>query len=82
MSKVNRHNHPLMVKARRESYRAGVKVGYDEGYRQGYNMKCTEIHNYYKTITYALELKIEAEKFLAYNQGLNKGFEMARGGDT
>jgi flagellar biosynthesis/type III secretory pathway protein FliH len=71
-----------MVNARRESYRAGVKVGFDEGYRQGYEMKCTEIHNYYKTIINALELKIKSEELKSFEEGTKWGMELARGGDT
>lgn len=82
MGKVNRHNHPLMVNARRESYRAGVKVGFNEGYRQGYDMKGTEIHNHYKKIIYSLERKMEFEKIKAFKEGTELGFEKARGGDT
>ncbi len=57
MSKVNRHNHPLMVNARRESYYAGRADGYKEGYQEGYEARCTEIHRYYRIIISALESK-------------------------
>ena len=58
MPKVNRHNHPLMVEARRESYYAGRADGYREGYQKGYEARCSEIHRYYRIIISALESKI------------------------
>jgi flagellar biosynthesis/type III secretory pathway protein FliH len=69
-----------MVGARKESYYAGVKVGFDEGYSVGYSQKCTEIHRYYKQIIKALELKTEVEKCKSYEQGMRDGFEKAREG--
>jgi flagellar biosynthesis/type III secretory pathway protein FliH len=47
-----------MVNARKESYMAGRADGYYEGYQQGYNVRCTEIHNYYKTIISAFETRV------------------------
>ena len=59
--KVNRHNHPMMVKARKESYMAGIRDGYRDGYKNGYEQKCDEIHRYYRIIIQALERKMEVK---------------------
>ena len=81
-NKITRHNHPLMVGARKESYRAGFKKGYDEGMRQGFANDSTALHHYYKTIIHALELKVEAVRLHAYEKGFRDGIDAARGGDT
>lgn len=57
--KVNRNNHPILVKARRESYYAGRKDGYNDGYKIGYQTRCDEIHRFYKIIIHALEAKVD-----------------------
>ena len=48
--KVNRHNHPLMVNARRESYFAGKCDGLKEGYQRGVNESNDALKRYYETI--------------------------------
>lgn len=57
--KITRHNHPLMVNARKESYMAGRADGYKEGYQKGYEERCNELHRYYRTIIAALETKLD-----------------------
>jgi flagellar biosynthesis/type III secretory pathway protein FliH len=57
--KITRHNHPLIVNARKESYWAGRSDGYYEGYQQGCEHRCTEVHRYYRTIISALETKLD-----------------------
>jgi flagellar biosynthesis/type III secretory pathway protein FliH len=57
--KINRHNHPIMVNARRKSYHAGMADGYKDGYRAGYEARCDELHRYYRTIIAALETKLD-----------------------
>ncbi len=59
MAKVNRHNHPLMVNARRESYYAGKADGYKEGYQKGYEAKCTELHHHYRVLLSALQSTLD-----------------------
>ena len=66
MAKVNRHNHPLMVNARRESYHAGKAEGFVEGREYGKNEQmrvCNEtvenLTKFYKTIISGLEEKIK-----------------------
>ena len=81
-NKITRHNHPLMVGARRESYRAGYRKGYEEGRKQGFLNDCTALHHYYKTLIHALELKVEAVKLHSYEDGFKDGIKAARGGDT
>ena len=34
--KVNRNNHPILVKARKASYEAGIRDGYQKGYKDGF----------------------------------------------
>ena len=58
MAQVNRNNHPLLVKARRDAYFAGRTDGYKAGYQKGYGERCEEIHRYYKIIIHALETRI------------------------
>jgi flagellar biosynthesis/type III secretory pathway protein FliH len=36
VGKVNRNNHPILVKARKASFDAGKEEGYREGYRKGF----------------------------------------------
>ena len=67
--KINRHNHPLMVNARRDSYFAGRRDGYAEGYQKGYEERCNEIHRFYKIIIAALESKANIEKEAARRRG-------------
>ena len=55
--KITRHNHPLMVNARKESYMAGRADGYKEGYQKGYEEKCADIHKYYRIIISAFEVR-------------------------
>lgn len=57
--KVNRHTHPILVKARKDAYMAGVRDGFRDGYQKGYEQKCEEIHRYYKIVIHALERKLE-----------------------
>ena len=76
MAKVTRHNHPLMVNARRESYNAGLADGYKRVYEQASkdaNVICNNtaerLTKFYKTIISGLENKINTmEKVI-------KGFE-------
>ena len=58
MAKVNRHNHPLMVNARKESYYAGRSDGYKEGYEKGYSQRCEDLTRYYATIIEVLDSKL------------------------
>lgn len=60
--KITRHNHPLMVNARKESYMAGRADGYKEGYQKGYEEKCVDIHRYYKIIISAFEVREDMAK--------------------
>ena len=60
--KITRHNHPIMVNARKESYMAGRADGYYEVYQQGCEHRCTEIHRYYKTIISALQTQLDVAK--------------------
>lgn len=70
MAKVNRHNHPLMVNARRESYNAGRADGYKEGYQKGYEARCNELHRYYRTIISAFRTQLDvANKKIRIIQG-------------
>ena len=58
MAKVTRHNHPLMVNARKESYFAGKADGYKEGYQKGYSARCEDLTRYYTTIIGVLDSKL------------------------
>ena len=64
MAKVTRHNHPLMVNARRESYNAGRAEGFVEGRKYGKEEQmeaCNEtverLHTFYRKIISGLEKK-------------------------
>ena len=59
MAKINRHNHPLMVNARRESYYAGRRDGHKEGLQQGYEARCNELHRYYRVLLSALQTNLD-----------------------
>lgn len=80
MAKVTRHNHPLMVNARRESYHAGKAEGFVEGREYGKNEQmrvCNEtvenLTKFYKAIISGLENKMHTmEKVI-------NGFERVRG---
>lgn len=80
MAKVTRHNHPLMVNARRESYHAGKAEGFVEGREYGKNEQmrvCNEtvenLTKFYKTIISGLENKMHTmEKVI-------NGLERVRG---
>lgn len=85
--KVNRNNHPILIKARRESYFAGRKEGYNDGYATGFSCKCETVHNYYKNITHALERRVDVltkelailrDEDSAYSQGYREGFRAAK----
>jgi flagellar biosynthesis/type III secretory pathway protein FliH len=82
--KVNRNNHPILVKAREASYKHGWAVGKREGYDEGYGNKCDEIHRYYRIIINALERRVEAlniilrEDNFAYSKGYREGFKAAK----
>lgn len=58
MKKVDRHNHPLMVNARRESYWAGRKDGYEDGYKKGYEQCNDNLAHYYEIIIAMLEKRL------------------------
>ncbi len=58
MAKVTRHNHPLMVNARKEAYFAGKGDGFKEGYQKGYSARCEELTHYYTTIIEVLDSKL------------------------
>lgn len=82
--KVNRNNHPILVKARHDSYWAGRKEGFNDGFQKGYEKKCEEIHRYYRIILHALETKLDVlnktlrEENLAYSQGYREGYKAAK----
>ena len=65
MAKVTRHNHPLMVEARKLAYNAGLGDGFKRGYEQASkdaNVICNKtaerLHKFYKTIISGLENKM------------------------
>lgn len=85
--RVNRNNHPILVKARHDSYMAGRADGFEEGYEKGYHDRNESVVEYYKTIVQALEKKsavllhkiatLEQEGG-AYSQGYRDGFAAAK----
>lgn len=81
--KINRNNHPILVKARESAYEHGWAVGKSEGYQEGYGNKCDEIHRHYKIIINALERRAEAlntilrEDNFAFSKGYREGYKAA-----
>ena len=70
MPKVNRHNHPLMVNARKASYHAGYADGFKEGYKKGYEQRCENLLHYYQTILAAFQSRLDtANKIIAKHRG-------------
>lgn len=59
MAKVNRHNHPLMVKARRASYYAGKRDGFNDGFKKGFEQRCENLQHYYQTILAVFQKRID-----------------------
>ena len=64
MAKVTRHNHPLIVNARKESYNAGYREGYKNGYESRskehnkiFDTNMQELHSFYRTIISELKEK-------------------------
>lgn len=68
MAKVTRHNHPLMVEARKLAYNAGLGDGYKRGYEQASKDANERLHKFYKTIIFGLENKIKTME-LAMKKG-------------
>jgi Lar family restriction alleviation protein len=69
MAKVNRNNHPILVKARKASYEAGKSVGYRMGFKDGNDRGVQETERFYlaeieclKTIIAGFEAKEERTK--------------------
>lgn len=73
MKKVNRHNHPLMVNARREAYQAGRTDGYKEGFQKGYEQCNDNLVHYYETILAVFQKRLnkmqEAMEILKRRKG-------------
>ena len=51
-----KHNHPYLVKARRDAYFAGRRDGFKDGFVGG------EVHDYYRQCIRALELRVQAQQ--------------------
>lgn len=57
--KITRHNHPLMVNARKAAYMAGKADGYLEGYQQGYANRCADLYRSYRTLIEVAQVKLD-----------------------
>ena len=59
MGKVNRHNHPLMVNARKESHAAGYREGFEYGYKKGLEERCDTLKRHYEICLGAFKRRID-----------------------
>lgn len=73
--KINRHTHPILVKARKESYFAGKTDGFKEGYTKGYGERCADLIRYYTICLKALETKsrMQQEEIRKLKELINNG---------
>ena len=87
--KINRNNHPILVKARKASFDAGVNAGFKNGFAKGFEEGKTEgirittlpyraKVSYLNAIVEGLAKRNEELISESYSEGVRDGYKAAR----